>query len=118
MEVFYINQIQWKIYYVSPRSHYLLDRTGEVKLATTDIKRKIIFVNCTLKGDILYKVLLHEICHAAIESYGLMEDIRIVVIPEYWFISEEWLCNFISDYALTVISLANSVIRSNSNYSS
>lgn len=103
MEIFYINNIQWKVYYVSSNSHFLIDRTGTKCIATTDVKRKNIFIECNLSGEILKKALLHEITHAAMDSYGLLEDIHKMISHKNWFFFEEWICNFIFDYGLEIL---------------
>ena len=106
MEIFYLNQTLWKVYYISSSSAYLIDRTGKRKLATTDVKRKIIFIDCTLTGDTLFKVILHEISHAAIDSYGLLKDIYGAVNRSSWVNAEEWLCNYLYNYGLEIINSA------------
>lgn len=47
-------------------------------------------------------MLIHEIGHCAIHSFGLTEEIHKVVYPEYWIEAEEWICNFIFDYGFSI----------------
>lgn len=111
MEIFYINNIHWKVYYVSSDSHFLIDRTGTKCIATTDVKRKIIFIECNLSGETLKKALLHEITHAAMDSYGLLEDIHKMVPRKNWIFVEEWLCNFIYNYGIEIMDNVNKVSK-------
>lgn len=111
MEEFCINDIHWKVYYVSNNSYFLIDRTGKRCIATTDVKRKIIFVDCSLIGDELRKVLLHELTHAAMDSYGLIQDIHKMVPRKNWIFVEEWICNFIYNYGVEIMDNVNKVSK-------
>lgn len=46
------------------------------------------------------RVLIHEICHCVLYSYGLLYDIHKAVKKDYWILAEEWICNFLCDYGL------------------
>lgn len=69
-----------------------------------------IFMSRSLSGALLMKVLIHELGHCALVSYGLLDDIHKVVKPEYWILAEEWVCNFIADYGAKIFSIAYSVL--------
>lgn len=56
------------------------------------------------------KVLLHELGHATMVSYGLLDDIYRMVKPEYQVEAEEWICNFLADYALIIFEAAYRVL--------
>lgn len=43
-------------------------------------------------------------------SYGLVDDIRRMVRPEYWIEMEEWVCNFIADYGYEIFKIANNIL--------
>ena len=58
----------------------------------------------------LQRVLIHEISHCALISFDLLPYIHKIVKPQYWYEVEEWLCNFISDYGLSICNTANSVL--------
>lgn len=87
-----------------------MDRTGKMTLATTDPNLATIFMSRSLSGALLIKVLIHELGHCALVSYGLLDDIHKVVKPEYWILAEEWVCNFIADYGAKIFSIAYSVL--------
>lgn len=98
MDSFLMNGYLWRVKYVSPESFDLIDRTGKKRLATTDPRTKYIYLSIELQGDILNRVLLHELGHAVMFSYGLLDRLHFYVRPEYWIEAEEWVCNFIADY--------------------
>lgn len=93
-----MNGYKWSVVRVNPRSHYLVDRTGALTVATTDPITLTIYISSALVGDFLEKVLLHELGHATMFSYYLVDDIHSMVPPEKWFEAEEWTCNFLADY--------------------
>lgn len=105
-----MNGQPWRIQFVDPRSPYLIDRTGDLKLATTDPKTHAVYISSNLYGDMLNRVLTHELGHCAIFSFGLLDDIHRVVKPENWIEAEEWVCNFIADYGLQIFSIVHSVL--------
>lgn len=100
----------WRIKFVNPNDKMLMDRTGKMTLATTDPNLATIFMSRSLSGALLMKVLIHELGHCALVSYGLLDDIHKVVKPEYWILAEEWVCNFIADYGAKIFSIAYSVL--------
>lgn len=98
MERFVMNDIIWRVYFVHPSSVYLIDRTGNRTVATTDVRTKCVYLSEELYGDFLKRVVLHELGHCALYSYGLLDDIHKVITPSKWVESEEWICNLIADY--------------------
>lgn len=84
-----------KVYYSKKRStdsnsHKTLKRNG---------KRESI-INEAIGRDYDIRVLIHEICHCVLYSYGLLYDIHKAVKKDYWILAEEWICNFLYDYGL------------------
>lgn len=110
MDRFSMNGYLWRIKFVNPNDKMLMDRTGKMTLATTDPNLATIFMSRSLSGALLIKVLIHELGHCALVSYGLLDDIHKVVKPEYWILAEEWVCNFIADYGAKIFSIAYSVL--------
>lgn len=94
-------------------SSYLIDRTGSKVVATTDPRTRTIYLLDTLDGSFLNTVLIHELGHAVMFSYGLLNDIHRVVRREDWIDAEEWICNFIADYGLRIFSIVSSVLGEN-----
>lgn len=100
--MFRIGSDIWAIKFVSPTSSNLVDRTGNITLATTDPTNKVIFVSNTLRGGMLRKVLLHELMHCIMVSYGLLIDISRMVKPDYQIELEEYICNLCAEYHDTI----------------
>lgn len=57
----------------------------------------------------MFRVVVHEMCHAAMVSFDLLKDIRRMVYPSKWIEAEEWVCNLLADYGLTIFRKAYSV---------
>lgn len=110
MHRFILNGIIWKVRFVDPSSHYLIDRTKSKRLATTDPNTRTIYLSSSLEGNMLNKVLLHELGHCVMFSFGLLEDIHRVVPPTLWIQAEEWVCNFLADYGRQIFSIAYSIL--------
>ena len=100
----------WKIKYVEPYSPLLMDRMGHQTVATTDPQTHLICLSSDISGDFLNRVLIHELGHAAMISFGLLDDIHRMVRPEYWIEAEEWICNFIADYGLRIYAAAYDIL--------
>lgn len=96
----------WKIKMVLAEDPILTDRTGKQTLGVTDTATQMIYLADTLYGKKLRKVFMHEVGHAILASYGLLDDIHRVVPRKYWVLAEEWLCNFVADYSEEAASIA------------
>ena len=105
-----MNGYLWEILFVDPTSPELMDRTGNMRVATTDPLRCRIYISRLLRGDFLKTVLLHELGHAVMISYNLLGDIHRMVSPGQWIEAEEWICNFLADYGDGVFSIAKGVL--------
>lgn len=110
MGEFELNGIRWAVMTVDPYSELLIDRTGHRTVATTDPKTHYIYLSSTLQGPFLVKVLLHELGHCVMVSYGLLDTIRSAVYSDKWVEAEEWMCNFIADYGFQIFSAAYKVL--------
>ena len=109
---FTMNGYFWEVKTVSSTSGVLIDRTNTKRVATTDPKTHKVYLSEDLLIDssFLYRVLVHELSHCVIFSYNLFEEIHKMVYPEYWIEAEEFLCNFVADYGLTVFNIAKSYL--------
>lgn len=101
-----MNGYLWKAVYVKPNDPMLVDRTGSLTVATTDPTNLTVYISNSLHGDFLNRVLIHELGHCAIFSFNLLPDIHRMCYPEYWVEAEEWVCNFIADYGLSIFEEA------------
>lgn len=106
MDEFFMNGIRWKMWYVPWDSEMLIDRTGKLTVATTDPTTFRIYLSDSLYGDFKFRVILHELGHCALFSYGLIYDVHRVVPRSRWIEAEEWLCNLIADYGLLIFQIA------------
>lgn len=105
---FYMNGYLWKIRFVEPDDQELVDRTGELKVATTDPKTLTVNLSNELRGDFLMTVFIHELGHCALFSFGFLDKIRKMVYPDYRIEMEEFICNFLSDFSLQIFKIAYS----------
>lgn len=99
---FVINGRLWRVCFVDGSDPALVDRTGTLSVATTDPLSDTVYVSNRISGKFLATVMIHELGHCIILSYGLDEDIKRMVYPEYWVEAEEWICNFLADYGVEV----------------
>lgn len=107
---FMMNGVFWRVKFVNPRSRMLYDRSGNQRLATTDPTSHTVYLSRSLDGTTLVTVLLHELGHCVLFSYGLIDEIRKAVRPEYWYDAEEWVCNIIADYGRDILAVAQDIM--------
>ena len=109
MRPFVMNGYLWRVEYVDSYDPMLIDRTGRRTVATTDPANYIVYLSRDLSGDFLIKVILHELGHCAMHSFGLIDDIHRMVYPDKWIEAEEWVCNFLADYGFRIFAAAYDV---------
>lgn len=110
MKSFFMNGYLWHVYVVESSSPLLIDRSGELRVATTDPITKCVYLSDKLSGPFLKRVLIHELGHCALVSFDLLDDIHRMVKKRYWIEAEEWVCNLIADYGLTIFEQAYHVL--------
>lgn len=98
MEVL-INNIIWKVKFIRGSSEDLRRYDGSYTIGMTDNNQKTIFINKGLKGDLLYKVLCHEIVHAFCFSYDIEMSEE----------EEERLASFITYYGIEIFEIADQI---------
>ena len=97
--MFLINNIYWKLAFVSPDYPLLRRVSGDFSIGACDNLTRTIYINETLKGKLLKKVLCHEIVHAAMFSYNV--DLTIE--------QEELIADLISTYGQEIIYITNKI---------
>lgn len=105
-----MNGRKWRMVRVDPESSALIDRTGRRTVATTDPKSNLVCISSDLHGDELARVTIHEMAHAAMVSFGLIDEIAQWARPERQIEAEEWCCNFLADYGMVVFRVAYALI--------
>lgn len=81
-----VNGIRWKVLFTNNPND--LELNGTVRLGITDRNTHTIYIHNSLQGEMLKKVLLHELTHAWLFSYGY--DLSVEV--------EEMLCGFVDTF--------------------
>lgn len=110
MNSFVMNGYFWQVLDVDPASELLVDRTGTLTVATTDPSTLHVYLSRNLYGRMRERVLLHELGHVTMFSFGLLSDLHRMVRPECWIEAEEWVCNFIADYGFRIFEIAGDVL--------
>ena len=97
--MFLINGIYWKLAFVSPDYPLLRRISGEFSIGACNNLTRTIYINETLTGKLLKKVLCHEITHAAMFSY----NVQLTLEPE------QLIADLISTYGEEIIYITNKI---------
>lgn len=97
----------WRVMRVSPDSPFLVDRTGRLKVATTDASNKVIRISSDLEPPLLDKVLVHEMAHAITVSHGLLHSLRAHLPHEQADFAEEWSADLVENHGIEAAMLAS-----------
>ena len=103
--MFLINNIYWKLAFVSPDFPLLQRESGNYSIGACDNLTRTIYINETLRDKLLKKVLCHEITHAAMFSYN------VSLTPE----QEELIADLISTYGEQIVYITNKIFNKLSN---
>lgn len=104
--MFLINNIYWKLAFV-PINFPLLQRMdGTYTIGACDNLTRTIYISETLYGDLLRKVLCHQITHAAMFSYNV--DLTIQ--------QQELIADLISTYGEEIIYITNKIFNKLENF--
>ena len=97
--MFLINKVYWKLSVV-PANFPLLQRLdGSYAIGSCDNLTRTIYISENIHGDLLKKVLCHEITHAAMFSYGV----------DLSFDQQELVANLISTYGDEIVFITNKI---------
>lgn len=97
--MFLINGIYWKLAFVSPDFPLLMRWSGDFTIGACDNLTRTIYINETLSGSLLKKVLCHQITHAAMFSYNV--DLSIE--------QEQLVADLISTYGDEIVYITNKI---------
>ena len=107
---FSMNGNLWAVETVPQSSPFLIDRTLEYRVATTDPDLHKIFLLEDLYGSFKKRVLIHEMTHVVLWEYGIIDRIAVYCYPEYCIAMEEEICNVLADYGEMVFNTAYKVL--------
>ena len=96
-----INGITWYMIRVRSDSPMLMRSDGSITVGVCDRETQTIYISDALHGRFLRKVLLHEICHSAMFSYGIDMSVD----------QEELFCDLLSTYGDEIIAITDSVFK-------
>lgn len=96
-----INGITWYMIRVRSGSPMLMRSDGSITVGMCDRETQTIYISDALNGRFLRKVLLHEICHSAMFSYGIDMSVD----------QEELFCDLLSTYGDEIIAITDSVFK-------
>ena len=98
-DMFTINGILWRIHFVPPNSRNLMRSDGSMTFGVCDGLTHDIYISNAISDGFLRKVLIHEVCHSAMFSYGIYLDLE----------QEELFCDLVSTYGDEIISVVDNV---------
>ena len=84
MTGFFLGEDYWQVKLVPANDPILVDRTGVLTFGVTDPQTRCIYLSTSLGRDARIKVLLHEIGHCVIFSFGLLDEIHKMTKKKYW----------------------------------
>lgn len=100
MQAFYINNILWQIVYVTPSDSRLMRSDYVYTLGVTDSNDKAVYISNAIRGNLLRKVITHEIVHCISFSYNL--DIPMEI--------EEYIADYMANYGRETLSKADYIL--------
>lgn len=106
MTGFFLGDDYWQVKLVPANDPVLIDKMGVLTFGVTDPKTRCVYLSASLGRDARIKVILHEIGHCVIFSFGLQEEIHRIVKKQYWYEAEERICNFVADYGMVIFRSA------------
>ena len=110
IDEFYMNGLHWRIRFVNPNSDILIDRTLSKTVAVTDPDTMTIYLSNKLHGEFLTRVVLHELSHAMMISYGYLEQIHRYCKKRHWVDMEELIANLIAQQAKEIFERAYDIV--------
>lgn len=99
--MFLINNVYWKLAFVPPDYPLLQKWNGDYTIGACDSLTRTIYINQLLQGDLLKKVLCHQITHAAMFSYNVSLSIE----------QEELVADLISTYGDEIVYITNKIFN-------
>lgn len=98
---FMMNGIEWNVYKVPAYSDMLRRSDNSYTVGMCDNSAQTIYIADNLQGKFQRKVLLHEVAHSAMFSYGIEMSVE----------QEEMFCDLMATYGDEIIGIVDSVFR-------
>lgn len=95
--MFDINGREWRIFLVSPNHPELMRPDGTPTLGSCNNTKSSIYINDMLNAEMTWRVLCHEITHAAMYSYNVLLNVN----------QEELLADLVATYGYEIIDITN-----------
>ena len=110
IDEFYMNGFHWNVRWANPTDPILVDRTNVLTCAVTDPDTMTIYLSNKLCGGFLTRVVLHELSHAMMISYGYLEQIHRYCKKRHWVDMEELIANLIAQQAKEIFQRAYDIV--------
>ena len=110
IDEFYMNGLRWRVRFTYPTDPVLVDRTGTLTIGVADSATMTIYLSNQLSGNFLTTVVLHELSHAMMVSYGYLDIIHKYCKKRYWIDMEELIANLIADRAYEIFQRAYDIV--------
>ena len=105
--MYQINGKTWNIRLVRSDSPMLMRSDGSYTVGMCDRTTQAIYISELLQGKFLRKVLIHEVCHSAMCSYGIDMSVE----------QEELFCDLVATYGDEIIGIVDNIFLSLKNVS-
>ena len=99
--MYQMNNKTWNIVLVEPYSDMLRRSDGTFTFGMCDRDTQCVYISSSLRGGFLRKVLLHEVTHSAIFSYGIDMSLE----------QEELFCDLLATFGDEIIGVVDNVFR-------
>lgn len=99
--MFQINNKTWNIRLVQSDSPMLMRSDGSYTFGMCDRATQTIYISELLQGKFLRKVLIHEVCHSAMFSYGIDMSVE----------QEELFCDLVATYGYEIIVIVDNIFN-------
>ncbi len=97
--MYQMNGYQWSVLLVSGNSPMLQRSDGSFTVGMCDRETQTIYLCDLLRDKFLRKVLIHEVCHSAMFSYGIDMSID----------QEELFCDLVATYGDEIFEVADDI---------
>ena len=99
--MYQINGKTWYIRLAQSDSPMLMRSDGSYTVGMCDTKTQTVYISNLLQGNFLRKVLIHEVFHSAMCSYGIDMSVE----------QEELFCDLISTFGDEIIGIVDSIFK-------